>query len=1576
MHHDLLKQYASILPLNLQDLFALKASDLGKKFLNLQIDDLLTQYALGIDAHYLKKRHVPDVIIPLVQQALQQYLKSVFLYRQYGRLFTSLDEVSRTQSAHKQEEILLQFAKQLLELYIEDSSPATEVFQYQTQKTVRREQHALIKGLTQKNANVVRQAMMGEGKTKVGLSHLAFLNADGEHLSVIEVPYALLKTNAQDLRKILKEVYDQDLILFEFDRHSPNDVISLKRDLVTLKDAIAQRKCLIMASTALQSLHLKWRELHYQAQFYPPNAEKLTELYAQIDLLKEILLLFKERAIVVIDELHKVLDINVELNYSIGEKVNIDPLVITASLDLYDFVEATVIQAKEDSVLSKLNGLSLIDFLNAPEILNHPEELLVELMAYYADRYLAINPNLTSAEKDRVQALLRAEFQVFLPLTLKNKLNEQYGSASTEKTFVAIPYAGNNTPTKNYFANYLESLNYTIQMIRVEGVPFSVFKTMIASWKKTDQIFYLQDDIKSLSEAQRRYEQCLALMTTASDFNLPLQLKEIDLGNEQQLIQVYQYFQKNKPFIRYSLEDEILPSITLYPHKLTSNAINHGNQVKILQGFSGTMGSFPTFHDRIDFDVTTSFGTRNFIKTLLINKNIAFAVKGKEHLEGCYALIDRGAHRRGQTNQQVAEELAKKFTNPEIDYVLFFKEDSLCAWKVGGTAEDIIKLPSTEPDVIERILKIKPHQRFTYYDQNHTTGIDIIQTPKARALMTVDVTTTMEDFLQAVMRMRQLSAEQTVEIVMTEALQAKLGAEPTLERLYTCLEEFEREKLAADVFKAACKKLYDVVQHDLDQRMLHCHAEESVELFKKYQSLLVDTNQDVLLVAYGERNTHEILSEIKETVLKRWQEVTASSEIKQELAVQCDTIIEDALTYCHPTQTTTLDLGTEVSIEQHQETQLQLELKTEVQMEIVDETLSAKPVRLEWAKTCALNESGMLLGSIEDVNTLNDLWRQHPFYAKKYPGIQWSNYLSLSTQFYTSHDRQSLAFLDSYFPAKPVLSTLFWSDGTTVHALVVSQEEASVFAQRISQHAQNDALFQSKYTFWLETANGLTIAGNRPKSIEKEPQYRALKEQVYLLDGDASLLASKKSFEWFSARHFSFLKKQMQLQKKMEDATLLKDLEKRIGYQLEEELIPVEEASDAERYYFKRDLGNVFYRLFGDKTFNFDALSLENQTYLLENIPAERLTGYIQSTSKDDEQKIEFLKLLPHDIRYPTIRYLFQKPGTQHKKNYFLLLEEAAQLEILQLLSNKIWEQEECLRMLAPEHARQLFLQLDDDSQAELVKNYPERAADLSDQSLIKFYQSVVKYDKSRFIEKLNVKQQKVILSSLTLTEIKNIFYTDDRKLAVMPFVAHDELRLEIFLNCFDHLQSLEEINTYADAFEEPGYFYQAMTTPKYRNSGQTFIAKVVLSHQDKLFKSILNALHPQYYLDLALSKLDYNQNLLDSIQEQPSLLQLLAEKIPFIRQWSAITTTILALNLAVTSSNEGAIKNNYNRLEGYLTDDRLTDTEKHEQIIQCLSQHTKLRSLLNITGNDRDSIEAFIEQMKGQATGSSHSMH
>ena len=81
---------------------------------------------------------------------------------------------------------------------------------------------------------------------------------------------------------------------------------------------------------------------------------------------------------------------------------------------------------------------------------------------------------------------------------------------------------------------------------------------------------------------------------------------------------------------------------------------------------------------------------------------------------------------------------------------------------------------------------IEKHKRFSFYDQVHTTGMDIPQTQSAKAVVTLGKDMTFRDYAQGTFRMRGIGKGQTIDLfvipevtqLITTHVSAGLGTTP------------------------------------------------------------------------------------------------------------------------------------------------------------------------------------------------------------------------------------------------------------------------------------------------------------------------------------------------------------------------------------------------------------------------------------------------------------------------------------------------------------------------------------------------------------------------------------------------------------------------------------------------------------------------------------------------------------------------------------------------------------------------------------------------------------------------------
>jgi len=245
---------------------------------------------------------------------------------------------------------------------------------------------------------------------------------------------------------------------------------------------------------------------------------------------------------------------------------------------------------------------------------------------------------------------------------------------------------------------------------------------------------------------------------------------------------------------------------TIHEEQISNNRKNLMSKVKISQGYSGTMEDIETNPhgwrnemekdkggiDKDKWEIALDVGTNGQTIEHLISKNRTIKTTDtsspKEFLDKLLsthaqasqfqAVIDVGALFKEYTNEMVAAQFLEYFSSPSqeeslIKGILYYdsKTNMLCCLKKGMAP---IELPSTDAQDIEDLTGCKKEQLFAYYDQCHTRGADLKFAPDAQAFMTLGKHTSLEDLLQAAMRMRGLPQSQRIEIVIPQDIHATI----------------------------------------------------------------------------------------------------------------------------------------------------------------------------------------------------------------------------------------------------------------------------------------------------------------------------------------------------------------------------------------------------------------------------------------------------------------------------------------------------------------------------------------------------------------------------------------------------------------------------------------------------------------------------------------------------------------------------------------------------------------------------------------------------------------------------------
>ena len=652
-------------------------------------------------------------------------------------------------------------------------------------KMIRPQQIEKLKNLTDKEKlHYVAHSIMGSGKSKLILPILAFLAADGNSLPIMVVPSALLQSNREEAYSISNLCFKQQLQAFEFDRHFSNaseegggkDLGSLERLESLYKQlisAIVNKKYIMVSKETLLALQLKYIEM---LDGDTPEEE--------VKVIENILQLLESKGDPIVDEADTEFDVLKELVYTLGcrSPMKFEHIHTVTSLlktILQDEELAKIVNLREETHPNFING-NIEKYLDAvakkaalSDAFNIAKKDQNALVSYLRGKETKIPDFVKAHPKKDELAILKHLLTDVLKLTLQKNGNEHYGKSlkhlqdtNYSRFFLAIPYVASNTPNeKSRFGSTYESIVYTYLMYLFSGVDTDIVKMWVTSLQESAESTISMDPSIPY-ESTAAYKE---LKAVAPEFDLYAvkkdeQFKKIaeqvnKKGNEKVLLDIIETHVVHK-------------GMKEYLRKLSGNALNLVNLFTKLRGFTGTPWNHQTYHQSMETEVDNSVEEKTIE---ILNKRCQGKVtqvntegsseellKRLFEMKECnyHAFIDCGALLRGVSNEEAAKSLLRIISskNPAILGVVYYNEEN-----------EIVILEKGQNKAVPLALSsLTPEQRFTYYDQKHTTGSDIKQATRAKALVTIGKGTFDRDLKQSVWRMRGLDKEQTVEFVIPE----------------------------------------------------------------------------------------------------------------------------------------------------------------------------------------------------------------------------------------------------------------------------------------------------------------------------------------------------------------------------------------------------------------------------------------------------------------------------------------------------------------------------------------------------------------------------------------------------------------------------------------------------------------------------------------------------------------------------------------------------------------------------------------------------------------------------------------
>jgi len=590
-------------------------------------------------------------------------------------------------------------------------------------------------------------------------------------------------------------------------------------------------------------------------------------------------------------------------------------------------------------------------------------------------------------------ALTRHFLVELTPATLSKSGRRDYGIKPHSEGKI-IPFLAVHTPAKTEFGYHWEEACYYYQWAAAFAPDEKQIQGMVKNFEAMAN-YYVQKNGEAFHET-------IEYKTFQKLFGVPLD-KITDPKMIEQAINNINSDTEKKLNLQY---ENVAKNVSFNSERVTSNGVNLNSQLSSRRAMSGTPWNVEGYSRKLAIRFEADLGTEGRILHAAAQKEKEGKIHSanlssinnfldsifKEHPtpEKIRGIIETGGlFKAFQTNYDVAKEIIHFFTdkgcNNEIEGVLFFhndpgqdEPDTLYVWKKGASQPE--RIGGSSVDAL-RAKGLNPKKYFTFYDERHTTGQDILQVPDAINLVTFDEGMLRRTFTQGIMRLRQFLSSQNIELVVTkEARELLIREGKDYEDFILSSEKVQSLRKAENMILHFQHQIDDIPRKIAIRKVIETiranpGTKEICDVTEKYETFFVTKMIDEPYLQFG-RLKHKVETKdyLRNTLEEQRQKFfklaaddqEALEEAMKEFGEMSEHINE---TGCLPKfkEETPKDLGVQQEIEVHQlvqvrqQIQMNYELENEVQLELQ---------RYEMARvTNFLYENKMSLDKFKDIVT-------------------------------------------------------------------------------------------------------------------------------------------------------------------------------------------------------------------------------------------------------------------------------------------------------------------------------------------------------------------------------------------------------------------------------------------------------------------------------------------------------------------------------------------------------------------------------------------------------------------------------
>jgi Protein of unknown function (DUF3638)/Protein of unknown function (DUF3645) len=388
----------------------------------------------------------------------------------------------------------------------------------------------------------------------------------------------------------------------------------------------------------------------------------------------------------------------------------------------------------------------------------------------------------------------RVSFGLLSKADLKLSL-EQEPNISLTRRLAAVPFVGKDIPSRaSQFSQPDIVIGLTILAYRYEGIRFTDFENVMMELReqldsefgplhKRPSALLYKEWVEEAGGKVRGPREGEVEGVEKGDFDSfklspmgrvggrgaddiwPLHL--LDLKDENHMGVTYNLLRNLPNVMQYYLDTFVFPLTMEHHHeKVSASGQDLGGDMLFGRrvGFSGTPSDLLPeelgqcqYDDCVDGQILDYMMSESIVSSRLMRsdwsvKNLLNDIATAN--PPFHALLDCGALITGMSNLDVAKYLLTNGLQSEFDGVVFLdhKDRKMILMRHGM---NVVRLNQAG---------IPPHRRFSFYDQIHTTGMDIHQAINARAALTLGKDMTFRDYAQGAFRMRGIGKGQTIHL--------------------------------------------------------------------------------------------------------------------------------------------------------------------------------------------------------------------------------------------------------------------------------------------------------------------------------------------------------------------------------------------------------------------------------------------------------------------------------------------------------------------------------------------------------------------------------------------------------------------------------------------------------------------------------------------------------------------------------------------------------------------------------------------------------------------------------------------